>query len=465
MNGYITLIDFGSTYTKGVIVDPATECIVAQDRVPSTVETNICEGLDNLLTNMGKQLSLEAVNASKKLACSSAAGGLRIAIIGLIPELTLEAGRKTAYNAGGKIIGSFSGDLTPNDLKEILFIKPDLLLLSGGTDGGNSQVLLSNAQKLAALNYHNPIIVAGNKSVSSSAVEILQAAGHEAILTENVMPEIGTLNTEPGRRVIRRLFIDRIIVAKGIAQAQSTVSVVMPTPDAVLRSVELIAHGTRQESGLGDLMAVDLGGATTDVYSVGGGAPSSANIILKDILPEPVIKRTVEGDLGMRHNAVTILDTVGVSSLTELAGLDPIKEDEVEIYCRTVAPEHIADGDFEIAIDSALAKSAIRLAVGRHVGFLKLAYLPGVGETYFQTGKNMSESNLLIGTGGQIIHAQNVRDMLRPALWTPRAPQILNPKNPKLMLDAHYLLYAIGLLSDCYPTLALHIAKKYLKEV
>lgn len=465
MANYITLIDFGSTFTKGVVVDMDTETIAAQGRVPSTVETDVREGLNALLTHMGEQLSPEAVQNSRKLACSSAAGGLRVVIIGLIPELTLEAGRKAAYNAGAKIVGAFSGQLTPMDIEELLAKKPDLVLLTGGTNGGNKAVLLHNARMLADSDYSSPVIVAGNKEVSYLAVELLKEAGHEALLTENVMPEIGKLNIEPARETIRRVFIRRIVIAKGISAVQEQVNLRMPTPDAVLHGVTCIANGTEEEEGFGELLAVDVGGATTDVYSVGSGAPMQANVNLKNMLPEPYIKRTVEGDLGMRHNAVTILETVGKRHLAELSGLGPDAQDFLETYCRTVMPEFLPADEKHTRADAALAKAAVEVAVERHVGFMEVTYLPGIGETCFQTGKDMRSVKKVIGTGGPIIDAQNKREVLGMAAYSSASPYRLRPMAPAYLCDSRYLLYAIGLLSDEYPSLALHLAEKYMQEI
>lgn len=463
MSKHITLIDFGSTFTKGVIVDTETESIVARSRVLSTVETDVRNGFEDLLNRMGEQLSPEKVADSKKIACSSAAGGLRMVIIGLIPELTLEAGRKTAYNAGAKIVGAFSGELTPQDMQRIADAKPDLILLSGGTDGGNQNVLLFNAEQLAKNDYSCPVIVAGNKNASCRAVDILCNAGRDAILTDNVMPEIGKLNIEPARETIRRLFIERIAIAKGISGIQNQVDLLMPTPDAVLHCVTLIANGTGREEGFGELLAVDVGGATTDVYSVASGAPTEAGTNLKNFLPEPYIKRTVEGDLGMRHNAATIMETVGKRHLTQVAGLPEEQEDSVENYCRTVKPDFVAIEPVHVAIETALAGSAVELAVARHVGVLEIAYLPGVGETCFQTGKDMRTVRFVVGTGGPVIDSRDTKEILQMSTWKANEPLRLRPKNPLFVRDSQYIMYAVGLLAADYPDLALHLAKKYLE--
>ena len=465
MSEYLTLIDFGSTFTKGVVIDSRSECIAAQSHVPSTVETDVRDGLGALMEDLGRQLSPDLVIRSKKMACSSAAGGLRMVVIGLIPELTLEAGRKAAFNGGAKIVGSYSGELTPEEMAEILWVNPDIILLTGGTDGGNKGVLSANAHRLAESGFSNPIIVAGNKNASYEAAQRLRAAGIEAIPTENVMPEVGKLNIEPARQAIRDLFIRRITIAKGISGIQNQVPVRMPTPDAVLRGIHLIADGTQKEEGLGELLAVDVGGATTDVYSVASGAPTQGNINWKGLLPEPYIKRTVEGDLGMRHNAATILETAGLSHLLELSGLPQGEAAFVDTYCRSVKPDHVPRDPRGTAVDTALAKSAVEIAVDRHAGNLEISYLPGVGEAYFQTGKDLRSIHLVIGTGGPVIHSRCAGEILSMACWDPQTPMKLKPKAPAFLLDRRYLLYAIGLLSQDHPALGLHLAKRYLEPL
>ena len=155
-----------------------------------------------------------------------------------------------------------------------------------------------------------PIVLAGNRSAMDQCRERL--AGRAVIVTENVMPEFNVLNIEPARGAIREVFIDRIVHAKGIDRAQAMFDrVLMPTPAAVMEGARLLADGCDGLAGLGELLVVDPGGATTDVHSVASGEPSRAGVIPQG-LPEPRVKRTVEGDLGMRHNVAAIDEAAGV---------------------------------------------------------------------------------------------------------------------------------------------------------
>jgi uncharacterized protein (TIGR01319 family) len=144
------------------------------------------------------------------------------------------------------------------------------------------------------------IIVAGNKSARSEIEDIFSGAHKNVIFTKNVMPELESSNLEPVNEKIRELFISRITDAKGISRVREMISEVsMPTPSAVLEAAKLIAGG-RIMRGLGELLLVDVGGATTDVYSIAKGAPTTEGATVTG-LPEPYAKRTVEGDLGLFH--------------------------------------------------------------------------------------------------------------------------------------------------------------------
>ena len=136
------------------------------------------------------------------------------------------------------------------------------------------------------------------------------------------MPEFNRLNIEPARRKIKELFISRIIEAKGLSRIQEMCKTdIIPTPLAVLNACELLSKGTKNMPGLGDLLAVDIGGATTDVYSISDGRPTLENVTVKG-LPEPVSKRTVEGDLGMRYSLPSLVDELDLDAFSKELSID-----------------------------------------------------------------------------------------------------------------------------------------------
>lgn len=307
------LVDFGSTYTKITCVDLKNCEILATSKEITTINEGIMVGYKRAMEKI--KLSLEDTNFKRILACSSAAGGLKMISIGLGKNLTVEAAKRSALGAGARILGSYSYELTDENLDEIEDSDCDIILLSGGTNGGNINNIIYNAEKLADRKIKTPIIVAGNESSKEKIEEIFQEKNIEYYITENVMPKVNVLNANPAREKIRSIFMDKIVDAKGIDKIRSEIDgVLMPTPAAVLKGAELLSKGTNNEPGIGDLIIIDIGGATTDIHSVGRGSVKDQNIIFEG-LQEPLEKRTVEGDLGMRYSALSLYEAVGEEKL------------------------------------------------------------------------------------------------------------------------------------------------------
>jgi uncharacterized protein (TIGR01319 family) len=441
MTAAALLIDFGSTYTKLRAIDLDRPRILGSGQGPSTVTTDIMIGMRASLDDLERRLG-GLPRFKYRLASSSAAGGLRMVTVGLVRELTAEAARRAALGAGAKLVGTFAYRLTESDVARIVALAPDILLLAGGTDGGNSDVILHNAEVLGRSAMVCTVVLAGNRNAADEARAAL--AGREVLATENVMPEFNVLH------------IDRIVHAKGIDRAHEEFDhVLMPTPAAVLEGARMLADGCDGISGLGPLLVVDPGGATTDVHSVANGEPSAPGVIVQG-LPEPRVARTVEGDLGMRHNAANILELVGVDAIAAEAGLDAAR---VEALVAEIS------GDFdrlprtheEVALDQALVRAAVKHAVIRHCGTADTVYTV-TGPVAVQHGKDLSEVSAVIGTGGALVHSPDPRSVLEMALADPAMPRSLRPKAPKLLLDRHYLLYACGLLGTVEPQAALELA-------
>ncbi|MDU2065840.1 MAG: glutamate mutase L, partial [Sporomusaceae bacterium] len=247
----VLLIDFGSTYTKITAVDLEKEEVLGTAKGFTTVETDITEGLKAAQEELFRQTG--PLSFAKTLACSSAAGGLKMIAIGLVPELTAEAAKRAALGAGAKVLKVYCHELSSYELDEIQSLEPDIILLAGGTDGGNKKVLLHNAEILTGLKADTPIVVAGNKSIAPQVVSILETKFSKVVPTENVMPKLDQLHIDPARKAIRDIFFERIVAAKGLDKANAMVDqLVMPTPAAVLRAAELLSVGTAKETGVGD---------------------------------------------------------------------------------------------------------------------------------------------------------------------------------------------------------------------
>ena len=455
----ILLIDFGSTYTKLTAVDVEGERILGTAASFTTIQTDINDGLNNALNLL--EAKTGKLSYDKCYACSSAAGGLRMVASGLVPELTSEAAKLASLGAGAKVVGLYSFQLTEDDLDEIVALKPDIFLLCGGTDGGNTECILHNARMLATLKPSFPIIVAGNRSAARECARILE--GHPVHICPNVLPKFGTLNIEPTQQKIREIFLDRIIQAKGLSQAAALLDdIMMPTPSAVLQAMELLSKGTEDEKGIGDLIAVDVGGAPTDVYSMADGHPRSMNTVFKGI-PEPFSKRTVEGDIGMRYSIKGIVEAVGLRRIASISGLAENRVTELVNYL-AVNTEQVPNGDPElIALDHALAAGAVETAVARHAGTMEETYTL-MGLTYIQTGKDLTHVKQIIVTGGSLIHTDRTEQIARYAQYSPAQPTSLRPKAADVWVDRTYIIAAMGLLSGYYPDAALRILKKELEQ-
>lgn len=456
------LIDFGSTYTKLRAVDLDQGAILGAGQGPSTVTTDVNIGLDAALRDLEQRLG-GLPDFTHRLASSSAAGGLAMITVGLVKELTAEAARQAALGAGAKLIEAHAYKLTDKDAAAIAAKSPDILLLAGGTDGGNEETIRWNADKLANAGLACPVVVAGNRVCADDICDTMKAAGIDARAAGNVMPEFNVLDVEPARAAIREIFIERIVHAKGIDRAQSRFdAVLMPTPAAVMEGARLLAEGAGGFEGLGPLVVVDVGGATTDIHSIADGAPTDGGVVQYG-LPEPFAKRTVEGDLGMRHNARTIVAGAGIDAFA--AGLS-LTADAVEDRLSAIDAdvEQLPRNDAESAFDTALAEAATQRAMARHAGRLEIKQTFS-GPVAVQFGKDLGDVGTVIGTGGVLVHGADPGRVLAAALADPAEPHSLRPKHPRLMIDGAYALYAVGLLAEAAPEAALRLAHNTLKEI
>ncbi len=467
MKAYLA-IDFGSTYTKLTAIDLDNEVILATAKDITTVEDDIMIGFNKafnkLKIEINKKINFDEISFVNKTACSSAAGGLKMVAIGLVPELTAEAAKKAALGAGARVIKTYAYELNSRELEEIKNTALDIILLAGGTDGGNKECIIHNAKMLAEFKVKIPVVVAGNKAATDEIENILKEAEIDCYITENVMPFINKLNVEPSREEIRKVFMNKIVEAKGMKKAEEFIKgILMPTPAAVLKASEILATGTDEEEGLGDLIVVDIGGATTDIHSIAKGEPTKPSIMIKG-LEEPYAKRTVEGDLGMRYSAIALLEASGTRKIRNYLH-DSLKQIDVKAQCqfRHDNIKMVPQSEEEIRFDEAMAKAATELAMTRHCGVLECVYTP-MGTMFNQSGKDLTETPYVIGTGGVIIHSLNPKDILKAGNLNEEDPIHFKPIAPKFLVDKTYILSSMGLLAQEYPNTAIRIMKKYLVE-
>lgn len=434
----VVCVDVGSTFTKAALVDLGSGGLLGSTSHRTTIDTDVMDGYDACRAELGVGLEVPA------LACSSAGGGLRLAVVGYERAVTAEAGFRVGLSAGARVVHVASGQITTAGIAGLAAARPDVVLLVGGTDGGNAEVLLHNARRLASSRLRVPVVAAGNADASDEVVEILQGRGRTVIATRNVLPEIGRLQPRPAREAIREVFIRHVIGGKKLSRrADFPAMVRAATPDAVLAGVELLADGAADVAGAGDVLVVDVGGATTDVYSV--VTPQGEDAVLHKAVVEVLWRsRTVEGDLGMRWNAGGIVDAAIGERL-----LDAGEEQRLRpaAAVRVADPSYLPTTDDGREVDARLGELAVTVALRRH----------GRG------GKNLREVQLVVGSGGVLRHGS---DVLRQRVLAPATSDLAGgwplPLAARTVVDGSYVLAAAGLLSVDHPEAAARLLQRHL---
>jgi uncharacterized protein (TIGR01319 family) len=449
--GVVLCADVGSTYTKVLVVRAADAELVGRGVAPTTVSNDVMHGFE-----LACSRALADVGAAEVTGCvasSSAAGGLRIATVGFVRNLTAEAARRAALGAGGRVVCGFANRITYDDVESLRLQRPDIILLTGGTNGGDEATIRHNGNMLAELAPTVPVIVAGNRAASHDLERVLRDAGCTVYVTPNLMPELGVLDTEPVQELVREIFLREIVQAKGLGRLEKWVGAsLLPTPLAVMRGAELVAA-----AGLsGGVLVVDVGGATTDVVSVlrGEAPPPSGE---SGALPEARIRRTVEADLGLRVSVRSLVESPQAASL--LSSLEPSQV--VAMTDRFAAkPEAVAEADAETRFECALVEAAVSQAVSRHAGRHETVW-PARGKPFVVTiGRDVSELRDVIVTGGYFYHGGAAAlDPVARALQTARENGSLVTESPRLLADSAYALYAIGLLATHRPALGERLAQ------
>ncbi|WP_432824297.1 glutamate mutase L [Dactylosporangium sp. CA-092794] len=398
MTARAACLDVGSTDTKLAVVDLDTGDLVGTATHPTTLGGDVLDGVDALLAAAGP--------VDRVYCCSSAGGGLRLAVVGNEALVSADAARRVALSAGARVVHVAAGPLSTADVRALRAARPDVLLLAGGTDGGDTGTLLHNARRLAAARWRVPVVVAGNADARPEAAALLAARGLPVTATGNVLPRIGVTDPGPARAAIRDMFIGHVIGGKRLSRGTRFARMIdAATPDAVLAGVGVLADRLG-----GDLLAVDVGGATTDVYSalVPGTPPPDA---VAGVLWR---SRTVEGDLGVRWN------TGGIRAAATAERL-PLDD----------------------TTPLGLAAAAVTVAVRRHA----------------RGGRDLRDVVSVVASGGVFRHAEPAAAAaaLAPALHDHAGGWAL-PRAPRVTVDAAYVLAAVGLLAADHPGAAARLA-------
>ena len=446
-------VDFGSTFTKASLVDLAEGRIVASADHPTTLPDPAGEGdvLDGYAACLAALAARDPRAADAGvLACSSAGGGLRIAVVGNEELVTAEAGRRVALSSGGKVVAVVAvASLAPDLLASVLDESaPDVVLLTGGTDGGNSASLVTGARGLVEAGWAGPVVVAGSVDARDEVTALLSGLPH--VVADNVVPRIGVLAPDSARSAIREMFLEHVIGGKHLSAGDDFRRMVRgATPDVVLAGVELLARGLDdQRPGAGDVVVVDVGGATTDVHSVVAIDPEEAGLSREVVAVTPVT-RTVEGDLGMRWSAPTTVEVAGLTDLTAYAATLPDR------------PGHLPVDDTEADADERLARAAVGHALRRHAGRARVVVSPE-GRVVERTGKDLREVDLLVGSGGVLRHGRAgvAERVLAGSLGDDAEGGWQLPRTPRVVVDTDYVLCAVGLLAGTRPDAAHRLARR-----
>lgn len=444
----IISIDIGSTYTKGALfgLEENVLSILRQKAVPTTVDM-LKKGFDEVL----KVLQYE--NDAEIFFSSSAKGGLRIAAIGIVPALTLESAKLAALSAGAKITGIYSYKLCDEDIEKMKAEKPDIILFTGGTDGGSESYNIHNAKVLASAKLDVSIIYAGNRSVAKEISELLSC--HDLHIASNVLPELDRLNPEDARDKIREIFLDRIVCGKGLDKIVQQHGVnPFPTPYSMFEFLKKIYQKTPSGGGF---CAVDPGGATTDFYSCSPIEAKESGTVIKG-LPEPEVKRTVEGDLGMRVSAASTFESMKDFIVKRLRTENKTVS-SFGSYIEKVSgdygylPKTYDEKIFERILAEACCEGALR----RHAGTVEEAYLPE-GKYFIQKGKNLRGVNKMICTGGYLSRMEGSLKFVTPSMNS------LVPATPRYYRDINYIFPLLANISSGYPDEAINLGIKSLQE-
>jgi uncharacterized protein (TIGR01319 family) len=440
-------VDVGSTYTKVAVVDVADGVLAATAAHPTTVATDVLHGLDAAVGAVGELLP--GHDLSNRYVCSSAGGGLRLAVVGYEALVSAEAAHRVATSAGARVVHVAAGRLDAGGVAALRAAKPDVVLLVGGTDGGDEETVRHNGARLAAARLRVPVVVAGNAAARDDVTAVLAARAAPVVATDNVLPRIGVLAPGPARAAIREVFLRHVIGGKKLSRGPRLRGLVRAaTPDAVLTAVEL-----RADTASGDFAVVDVGGATTDVYSVvapdaeraGGPAREVAGVLWRS--------RTVEGDLGVRWSAPGV---VAAARAEKLVGEAEAERLAVAAEARAADPDLLTvDG----AVDLRLAGLAATVALRRHAR----GESAGGPAAPRRGGKDLSGVRVLIGSGGVLRHAPPPLSAgMLAAVLADHAGGWRLPRAATTRVDAAYVLAAVGLLAADFPAAAVALARREL---
>jgi uncharacterized protein (TIGR01319 family) len=430
-------------------IDTDKPVFFGQGQAPTSVlDGDVRIGLKGAIEDLCKNKGVSSIECEEMLATSSAAGGLKMTVHGLVYDMTVKAAREAALGAGANIHLVTAGRLRRTDLQKIKEIHPNLIMVAGGVDYGERGTAIYNAEMIRSLDLSIPVIYAGNVENQDEMRLIFEDAKAPLYIVENVYPKIDELNVEPARKIIQDAFEDHIIQAPGMEHIRDMVSgPIIPTPGAVMECAKLLYEY------LGDLMVLDVGGATTDLHSVTDGSEEISRILVS---PEPKAKRTVEGDLGVYLNMKNIVDSIGRDKLEEELDFDIDKV--MENY------KFVPHTEEEIRFVERLTKEAVIKATERHAGRIRYVYGP-TGRSTLAEGKDLSQIKYIIGTGGALTRLPERINIMKSIAEHNETGLLLFPNTEaEILVDNDYIMASLGVLSKRYRDAAVYFLEKSLKK-
>ena len=412
----------------------------------TVLEGDVNLGLKKAISDIEEQIG-EKLYWDKMIATSSAAGGLKITVHGLVEDMTVKAAREAALGAGGIIKFVTAGKMRERDLERIRKINPNLIMIAGGTDYGERETAIYNAEAIAKENFNIPIVYCGNIANREEIRDIFEEK--ELYIIDNVYPRIDELKVEPARKIIQEAFEKNIIKAPGMHKIKDMVNgAIMPTPGAVMECSKLLYDL------IGDLVVFDVGGATTDVHSITEGSIEILDIL---VCPEPKAKRTVEGDLGVYVNSENIID---ILDIRDISLLPEEKRQDYKAYIKEniVAIPEKSEQRF---CSTLLTKKAVEVALSRHVGYVKRRF--DGSKNLIAYGKDLSMVKYIIGTGGALTKLNSGRDILSSIRCNNEDVSMNPKKNAEILIDDMYIMACAGVLSRENKEHAIRLIKESLK--
>lgn len=458
LNIDVLVAEIGSTTTvvnAFTGIDTESPRFIGQGQAPTSVlDGDVTVGLraaiDDLIFRQGKR----EIQYKELLATSSAAGGLKMTVHGLVYDMTAKAAQEAALGAGANIHLVTAGRMRRTDLQKIKDINPNIILIAGGVDFGERDTALDHCEKILSLDLTVPVIYAGNIENHEEVRLLFEEAkkSHLLHIVDNVYPKIDVLNVEPTRRVIQDVFEEHIIHAPGMGHVRDMVNgPIIPTPGAVMEAAKLL------KSAIGDLIVFDVGGATTDLHSVTEGSEEINRILLA---PEPTAKRTVEGDLGVYINMQNIVDLIGIDILKrDLERDHDITAEEVDHLVANHVP--IPKSHQQRCFVERLTKEAVLRAVDRHAGGFRTLY--GGSTKTLAVGKDLTSVKYIVGTGGALTRLPERKAIMEAVALSNKGDKLYPTPEAKILVDNDYIMASLGVLGKVHADSALKLMLRSLE--